>query len=306
VNNRNTLIVLLGPTGVGKTALSFRLAEHLQTPVISADSRQFYRGLEIGTAAPTAEEQARVKHYFIGNLNITDYYNAAQYESDVLQLLETDIFPKTSTALLVGGSMMYIDAVCKGIDDIPNADEEIRQSLWQIFEGEGIEPLRAQLKLLDPAHYAEVDLMNHKRIIHALEICLTAGKPYSSFRTKTTKPRTFRILKIGLDRPREELYERINCRVDEMIASGLEHEARRVYPQKDLNALNTVGYKEFFQYFDGAWSYDYAVEMIKQDSRRYARKQLSWFRRDKDIHWFQPDNEEEIIPFIESTLSLRA
>jgi tRNA dimethylallyltransferase len=298
----NTLIVLLGATGVGKTTLSLRLAEHLQTPIISADSRQFYRGLEIGTAAPTAEEQAWVKHYFIGSLNITDYYNAAQYEIDVLQLLENEIFPKRNTALLVGGSMMYIDAVCKGIDDIPNVDEEIRQSLWQIFEREGIEPLRAQLKLLDPAHYAEVDLMNHKRIIHALEISLTAGKPYSSFRTQTAKNRSFRILKIGLDRPREELYARINRRVDEMIAAGLEKEARRVYPQKELNALNTVGYKEFFQYIDGTWSYDYAVEMIKQDSRRYARKQLSWFRRDKTTHWFNPDDEEDIIQFIDKSL----
>jgi len=293
----NTLIVLLGPTGVGKTALSLRLAEHFQTPVISADSRQFYRGLEIGTAAPTAGEQARVKHYFVGNLDVTDYYNASQYENDVLHLLENEIFKKNTVALLVGGSMMYIDAVCNGIDDIPNADEEIRQSLWQVFENEGIEPLRAQLKMLDPVHYSEVDLKNHKRIIHALEICLTAGKPYSSFRTKTAKERPFRILKIGLDRPREELYERINRRVDEMIAGGLEEEARRVYPQKELNSLNTVGYKEFFKYFDGEWDYDFAVSMIKQDSRRYARKQLSWFRRDKDIHWFHPDNEEDILTF---------
>ena len=300
----NTLIILSGPTGVGKTALSLRLAAHFQTPVISADSRQFYRGLEIGTAAPTAEEQAQATHYFVGNLNITDYYNASQYENDVLHLLDNDIFKRNTVALLVGGSMMYIDAVCRGIDDIPNADGEIRQSLWKVFEHEGIDTLRAQLRMLDPAHYREIDLKNHKRIIHALEICLTAGKPYSSFRTKTARQRPFRILKIGLDRPREELYDRINRRVDEMIAGGLEAEARRMYPHKALNALNTVGYKELFKYFDGEWTYDYAVAMIKQDSRRYARKQLSWFRRDKDIHWFHPDDEDEIVRFVEASASL--
>ena len=286
---KNTLVILLGPTGVGKTALSFRLAKHLNSPIISADSRQLYRGLEIGTAAPTAEEQKAVKHHFVGTLDITDYYNAAQFETDVLLLLENDVFKQTSTALMVGGSMMYIDAVCKGIDDIPTIDEDTRKDLAEQYAREGIDSLRMMLKILDPAYYAEVDLKNDKRIIHALEICLMSGKPYSSFRTKTAKTRPFNILKIGLNRPREELYEQINLRVDEMIKQGLEEEARRVYPYKHLNSLNTVGYKELFQYFDGNWDYDYAVSMIKQDSRHYARKQLSWFNRYDDIHWFHPD-----------------
>ncbi len=298
----NTLVVLLGPTGVGKTALSFHLARHLHTPIISSDSRQFYRGLEIGTAAPTFEEQQQIKHHFIGILDVTDYYNAAQFETDVLSLLETDIFKQAPTGLIVGGSMMYIDAVCKGIDDIPTVDESIRQELLERLEKEGLDSLRMQLKILDPEYYAEVDLKNHKRILHGLEICLMSGKPYSSFRTKKVKERPFNILKIGLNRPREELYERINLRVDEMIKQGLVEEARKFYPYKHLNSLNTVGYKELFQYFDGNWEYDFAVNMIKQDSRNYARRQLSWFNRYDDIHWFHPDNEEEIFEFIDTSL----
>jgi len=295
----NTLVVLLGPTGVGKTSLSFRLAQQLNTPIISSDSRQFYHGLEIGTAAPSVEEQKLIKHHFIGTLEVTDYYNAAQFETDVLQLLETDIFTQRSNALMVGGSMMYIDAVCKGIDDIPSVDETIRKDLLERLENEGLDSLRMQLKILDPDYYAEVDLKNHKRILHALEICLMSGKPYSFFRTKQTKKRPFNILKIGLNRPREELYERINLRVDEMIKQGLEEEARKFYSYKHLNSLNTVGYKEFFQYFDGSWNYDFAVNMIKQNSRRYARKQLSWFNRCNDTHWFNPEQETEIIDLIE-------
>ncbi len=298
----NTLVVVLGPTGVGKTALSFRLAYHLQTPIISSDSRQFYRGLEIGTAAPTQEEQKIVKHHFVGTLDVTDYYNAAQFETDVLQVLEKEIFPVNPVALMVGGSMMYIDAVCNGIDDIPTVDAAIRQELLERLEKEGLDSLRMQLKILDPEYYAEVDLKNHKRVLHGLEICLMSGKTYSSFRKKKAKERPFTILKIGLNRPREELYERINHRVDEMIKQGLEDEARKFYSYKHLNSLNTVGYKELFEYFDGNWDYDFAVNMIKQDSRRYARKQLSWFNRYDDIHWFNPDNEEEIIEFIDGKL----
>jgi tRNA dimethylallyltransferase len=295
---KNTLIILLGPTGVGKTSLSYSLANKFNTPIISSDSRQIYQGLEIGTAAPTKEEQERIKHYFVGTLSVTDYYNAAQFETDVLSVLESEIFPKNPVALMVGGSMMYIDAVCNGIDDIPSVDETLRKDLLLRFENEGLEPLRLQLKMLDPEYYAEVDLKNHKRILHALEICLMSGKPYSTFRTKKAKERPFNIIKIGLNRPREELYERINLRVDEMIKQGLVEEARKFYPYKHLNSLNTVGYKELFKFFDGDWDYDFAVNMIKQDSRRYARKQLSWFNRYSDIHWFNPDNEKEIIEFI--------
>jgi len=298
----NTLVVILGPTGVGKTTLSFRLAQQLNTPIISSDSRQFYRGLEIGTATPSPEEQKLIKHHFVGTLEVTDYYNAAQFETDVLHLLEAEIFTQNSNALMVGGSMMYIDAVCKGIDDIPSVDETIRKDLLERLANEGLDSLRMQLKILDPDYYAEVDFKNHKRILHALEICLMSGKPYSFFRTKQTKKRPFNILKIGLNRPREELYERINLRVDEMIKQGLEEEARKFYPYKHLNSLNTVGYKEFFQYFDGHWDYDFAVNMIKQNSRRYARKQLSWFNRCADTHWFNPEQEREIIDFVEQQL----
>jgi tRNA dimethylallyltransferase len=299
---KNTLVVLLGPTGVGKTALSIRLAKLLHTPIISCDSRQFYKGLEIGTAAPTQEEQQQVKHHFIGTLQVTDYYNAGQFEIDVLHLLENEVFKQTPTALMVGGSMMYIDAVCKGIDDLPTVDENVRQELMLRLEKEGLESLQLQLKALDPDYYAEVDLKNHKRVLHALEICLMSGKTYSSFRKNKPKERPFKMLKIGLNRPREELYERINLRVDEMIKQGLEKEARDFLQYRQLNSLNTVGYKEFFQYFDGNWDYDFAVNMIKQDSRRYARKQLSWFNRDADIHWFNPEDEDEIVDFINQQL----
>jgi tRNA dimethylallyltransferase len=258
--------------------------------------------LEIGTAAPTQEEQQQVKHHFIGTLQVTDYYNAGQFEIDVLHLLENEVFKQTPTALMVGGSMMYIDAVCKGIDDLPTVDENVRQELMLRLEKEGLESLQLQLKALDPDYYAEVDLKNHKRVLHALEICLMSGKTYSSFRKNKPKERPFKMLKIGLNRPREELYERINLRVDEMIKQGLEKEARDFLQYRQLNSLNTVGYKEFFQYFDGNWDYDFAVNMIKQDSRRYARKQLSWFNRDADIHWFNPEDEDEIVDFINQQL----
>ena len=282
------LIVLLGPTGVGKTALSLDLAEHLNSPVISADSRQFYQALRIGTAAPTKEELERVKHYFVGNLQLTDYYSASQFETDVLHLLD-DLFQSHETILISGGSMMYIDAVCKGIDDIPTVDEKLRTDLKELYEKEGIDPIRNQLKLLDPVFYRQVDLQNHKRVIHALEICLMAGKPYSSLRKNEKKQRPFKIIKIGLQRPREELYERINRRVDEMMAQGLLEEARAVYPFRHLNALNTVGYKELFNYFSGEWTLDFAIEKIKQNTRIYSRKQMTWFKRDTEIRWFHPD-----------------
>ena len=297
-----TLIVLLGPTGVGKTDISIELAKKLNTPIISSDSRQFYRGLEIGTAAPTKEDLKECKHYFIGTLDVRDYYNAAEYERDVLSLLENEVFKTSDTALLVGGSMMYIDAVCKGIDDIPNVDVEVRKELIEKLKSEGLDSLRLELKMLDPEYYAEVDLKNHKRILHALEVSITTGKPYSSFRKKNPKERPFNILKIGLNRDREELYKRINLRVDKMLQDGLEKEAREYYHLKHLNSLNTVGYKEFFKYFDNHWEYEYAINMIKQNSRRYARKQLSWFNRDQEINWFHPQEKDKIISFIKSKL----
>ena len=297
-----TLVVLLGPTGVGKTALSFALAERLGSPILSADSRQLYAEIPIGTAAPTKEEQEHVKHYFIGTHQLTDYYSAAQYEIDVLKLTE-ELFRTHGVLLLTGGSMMYIDAVCKGIDDIPTVDDITRRTLLDRYEQEGLEPLVDELSLLDPEYYRIVDLKNPKRVIHALEICYMTGKTYTSFRTQTAKERPFRIIKIGLRREREELYDRINRRVDQMVVEGLVEEARRVYPYRHLNSLNTVGYKELFAHFDGNCTLEFAVEKIKQNSRIYSRKQMTWFRRDENIRWFHPDEHEAIFAYLDEVIT---
>ena len=299
MNSKKTLIVLIGPTGVGKTDLSIKIAEKYNSPIISADSRQLYSELIIGTAAPAEEYLKRVKHYFVGTLKLTDYYSAAQYESDVISLLE-ELFKGNDTILLTGGSMMYIDAICKGIDDIPTVDNDTRRMMMEKYEKEGLERLCAELKLLDPEYYSIVDLKNPKRVIHALEICYMTGKTYTSFRTGNKKQRPFDIIKIGLCREREELYERINRRVDIMINDGLVDEVKSVYQYRNLNSLNTVGYKEIIQYLDGNCTLDFAIEKIKQDSRIYSRKQMTWFKRDNEITWFHPDNEEEIMNFIES------
>ena len=293
----NSLITLLGPTGVGKTELSLKVAERFNSPIISSDSRQLYRDLPIGTAAPTPEQQARVKHYFVGTLNLTDYYSASQFETDVLALLE-QLHATIPHVVMTGGSMMYIDAVCKGIDDIPTVTPEIREAIYQQFAQEGLAPILEELKAADPKHYEEVDRQNYKRVIHAVEICRMTGKPYSSFRTNTRKSRPFQIIKVGLTRDREELYDRINRRVDVMMEEGLLEEARGVYPYRALNALNTVGYKELFNYFSGEWTLDLAIEKIKRNSRVYARKQMTWFKHDPEIHWFHPDEEEAIFQFL--------
>lgn len=293
----NSLITLLGPTGVGKTELSLKVAERFNSPIISSDSRQLYRDLPIGTAAPTPEQQARVKHYFVGTLNLTDYYSASQFETDVLALL-AQLHATIPHVVMTGGSMMYIDAVCKGIDDIPTVTPEIREAIYQQFAQEGLAPILEELKAADPKHYEEVDRQNYKRVIHAVEICRMTGKPYSSFRTNTRKSRPFQIIKVGLTRDREELYDRINRRVDVMMEEGLLEEARSVYPYRALNALNTVGYKELFNYFSGEWTLDIAVEKIKRNSRVYARKQMTWFKHDPEIHWFHPDEEEAIFQFL--------
>lgn len=298
----HTLIVLIGPTGVGKTELSLSIAEHFNTCIVSSDSRQLYADLKIGTAAPTPEQLARVKHHFVGTLQLTDYYSAAQYEAEVMSKLEK-LFQKNDVVVLTGGSMMYVDAICKGIDDIPTVDKDTRELMMQKYEMEGLEKLCAELKLLDPEYYQIVDLKNPKRVIHALEICYMTGKTYTSFRTQSTKERPFRIIKIGLTRERKELYDRINRRVDEMMKDGLLEEARSVYAYKHLNSLNTVGYKEMFQYMDGEWTLDFAIEKIKQNSRIYSRKQMTWFKRDKDITWFHPDQQKEIMNHINNLLS---
>lgn len=296
-----TLIVLIGPTGVGKTELSLRIAEHFQTHILSSDSRQLYADLKIGTAAPTPEQLRRVPHHFVGTLQLTDYYSAAQYESDALTLLDS-LFRQHEVILLTGGSMMYVDAVCKGIDDIPTVDAETRELMLQRYEKEGLEQLCSELKLLDPDYYKIVDLKNPKRVIHALEICYMTGKTYTSFRTQQPKKRPFHIVKIGLTRDREELYERINRRVDVMIEEGLIKEAKAVYSHRNLNSLNTVGYKEIFKYLNGEWELPFAIEKIKQNSRIYSRKQMTWFKRDKEIQWFHPEQENEILAYLHSKI----
>lgn len=287
----NTLLVLLGPTGVGKTVGSIRIAEKLSSPILSADSRQLYKGMPIGTAAPTPDQLSRAKHYFVGILSPEEYYSASRYEEEAITLIEK-LHKKHPVVVMVGGSMLYIDAVCRGIDEMPTIDDELRKDLQQLYRKEGLDPIRQQLKLLDPVFYRQVDLKNPKRVIHALEVCLMTGKPYSSLRTNLRKKRPFRIVKIGFTRERQELYDRINARVYDMIDNGLIEEAQRLYPLRHLNSLNTVGYKELFDYFDGKYDLNTAIEKIKQHSRNYARKQLSWFKRDKEIHWINLSDEK--------------
>lgn len=295
----NTLIVITGPTAVGKTRLTIELARREHIPIINADSRQIFREMAIGTAAPTAEEQKQARHEFVGMLNLEDYYSASMFEQDVLAWLGNH-FRTCDTAIMSGGSMMYIDAVCNGIDDIPTIRDDIRATMKQRLQDEGLETLCDELQRLDPEHYEVVDRKNTRRVVHALEICHQTGTTYTSFRKQQKKQRPFRIIKIGLNRPREELYERINRRVDDMMERGFLDEARRLYPRRHLNALNTVGYKELFAYMDGTWTLDEAVERIKGNTRRYARKQLTWFKRDESVMWFHPDEKERILEYISS------
>lgn len=282
---------MLGPTGVGKTDLSLALAERLGCPIVSADSRQVFRELPIGTAAPTGEEQARVEHWFVGNKSVSEDYNAGQYEAEVIPLI-TDYLSSHDTLLMVGGSMMYIDAVCKGFDDIPAVSAEVREEVRCEYAERGIGWLQQELQRLDPQYYAQADLQNPQRLMHAIEVSRTAGKPYSSFRKGEKKERPFRIVKVGLQRDRTELYDRINRRVTQMMAQGLLQEAEAVYPLRHKNSLNTVGYKELFRYFDGDQTLEQAVDMIRQNSRHYAKRQLTWFRQDNEIHWLDADKAE--------------
>lgn len=291
------LIVITGPTAVGKTELCMELAQWLNIPIINADSRQMFRELKIGTAAPTDKQLQQVRHYFVGNLSISDYYSASMYEQDVNKLL-AELFTTSNYALLTGGSMMYIDAVCNGIDDIPTVDETTRQLMKQRLAEEGLEALVEELKQLDPEHYEVVDRQNPRRVVHALEICHMTGKTYTSFRKAEKKQHPFQIVKIGLNRDRSELYERINLRVDKMIRKGLVDEARNLTSYRHANALNTLGYKELFNYFDGIWNLDEAIERIKGNTRRYARKQLTWFKRDATMRWFHPNDVELIKNYI--------
>ncbi len=296
---QKTLIVLTGPTGIGKTSVSLEVAKHFDTEIVSCDSRQIFKELTIGTAVPTPEELAAVKHHFIHSHTIFENYNASRYETEAMEILNR-LFKRHNKVLLVGGSMLYIDAICKGIDTMPDVDPEIRSELKIQLEKEGLQSLRLQLKKQDPEYYKTVDLKNPTRIIHALEICLMTGIPYSQFRTAPNKKRPFSIVKIGLNTDRKIVHGRINKRVDLMIDAGLEEEARSVYRYKHLTALNTVGYRELFAYFDGEISKEKAIELIKRNSRRYARKQLTWFRKDETMKWFEPDEIAKIIKHIHS------
>ena len=295
-----TLIVITGPTGVGKTEAALRVAEHYNIPIINADSRQIFSEIPIGTAAPTVEQQQRVQHYFVGNHHLEDYYSASLYEQDVLDLINSQ---HASISLLSGGSMMYIDAVCNGIDDIPTIHPEIRERMMKQLEVEGLEQMCKLLQELDPEHWEIVDKNNPRRVIHALEICIQTGKTYTSFRSNTVKERPFNIIKIGLNRDRDDLYARINQRVLDMIDEGMIEEALRVYPKRTLNSLNTVGYKELFEYLDGLTTLDETIFKIQSNTRRYARKQLTWYKKDVAFQWFHPDNIEEILNYIHTMIS---
>lgn len=302
MQNKNILFVLLGPTGVGKTRAAITIAKLLGVPIINADSRQIFKEIPIGTAAPTQEQQREVKHYFVGNHTLDDYYSAAKYEEDCMSLLRQLFNKQNNMALLSGGSMMYIDAVCKGIDNIPTVDDATRALMKKRLDEEGLPALVEELRRLDPEHWEIVDKNNPRRVVHALEICHMTGRTYTSFRTNTIKERPFRIVKIGLDRPREEMYERINSRVLEMIDEGLEEEAFSVYSKRELNALNTVGYKEMFNYLDGLITKDEAIREIQSNTRRYMRKQLTWFKKDNSIKWFYAEDIEEILNYIDKNL----
>lgn len=297
-----SLVVILGPTGVGKTELSIELAERYGSPILSADSRQIYRDIPIATAAATAAQQARVPHYFVGTHGLEKTFSAAQFECEALSLLER-LFRDRDVVLMAGGSMMYIDAVVKGIDEMPDVDPEVRRSVFEDYDRLGLEVMAARLQQLDPVYYARVDLCNPKRVLHGIEMTLTAGRPFSSFHTGCRKARPFRIVQVGLTRPRSELYARIDARVRQMLEEGLEEEARRVYPLRSLNALNTVGLKEMFLYFDGVYSLEQAEERICHNTHVYCKKQMTWFKRDSDVRWFHPDEKEAVLAYVEAALS---
>lgn len=298
----DTLIVVLGPTGVGKSDISIQLAKHYHSEIISADSRQFFRELSIGTAVPSSDELQMVPHHFIQNKSIHDYYNVSEYEAEALHLIN-ELFSKVNPVILTGGSMLYVDTICNGIDDIPTVDPEVREDVIRWYEKNGIDAMRERLLEVDPAYYQIADLNNPKRLLHAVEIHQMTGMPFTSFRKKTIKERPFRIIKLGINQDRKVLYDRINDRVLQMMEAGLLEEAKSVYPFRNLNSLNTVGYKELFSYMDGNCTLEEAVDLIQRNSRKYARKQLTWFRRDQQIEWFEPEQIQEIISYVDQKMS---
>ena len=301
MTSTKTLIVVVGATGSGKTDISLRLATHFAAPIISTDSRQFYRGIPIGTAQPTAEQLATAEHHFIASHELTDNFNCGEYEVQALARLE-ELFSKHDTVVAVGGSGLYIQALCEGMDNLPQADEQLRQSLTERLQREGIESLLADLQRLDPAYYEQVDRQNPSRVLRAVEVCMQTGAPYSSLRTGERHKRDFNIVKVGIEWEREALYDRINRRVDMMISEGLETEARAVYHLRHLNSLQTVGYREMFEWFDGSISREEAIDLIKRNSRRYAKRQMTWFRRDAEIRWFAPTDTDAMIEFLENRI----
>lgn len=294
---QNTLVVIAGPTASGKTDLSVIIAKYFHAEIISADSRQFYKEIPIGTAAPSRLIQQEVKHHFVGNLSITEDYNVSKYERDVLKLLKNS-FQNMPVMLLVGGSGLYIDAVCNGIDDLPDTDIQVRRFVQNLFEKSGLRGLQEELQKLDPEYYAVVDLNNPARMMRALEVCMQTGKKFSGLRRNMKKNRDFNIIKIALNLPRQILNERINQRADKMVTYGWVDEAKSVFQYKQLNSLNTVGYKELFNFIEGRWTFEHALEKIKTNTRRYAKRQMTWFKKDKSYTWFSPDDEQEIIRFI--------
>ncbi len=295
------LVTIVGPTAVGKTAVAIAMAKYFNTEIISADSRQFYREMKIGTAIPSAEQLAAVRHHFIGNRSVQEYYNASMYEYEVLALLD-GLFDRYDVIIMAGGSGMYIDAVCNGIDDFPAVNALVRENLKSAFQQKGIDWLRSQLKESDPAYYSQVDLSNPKRLLKALEIITMTGRPYSSFLTRQKKERDFGIIQTGLNIERKQLYENINLRVENMIRKGLVEEAKALHPFRKLNALETVGYKEIFDHLEGKTSLKEAIDLIKRHSRQYARRQLTWFRKNKHVRWFSPDEPDAMIGYILSRM----
>ena len=303
-SSKKILLVIAGPTASGKTQLAIHLAKHFHTEILSADSRQFYKELPIGTAAPNKEELLTVKHHFVGHLSIFDRYNVSKYEKEVLQLLE-QLWKKHHLVIMEGGSGLYINAVCHGIDELPDPDLSLRQQLEMELQTNGIVSLQKQLNSLDPIYYEYVDKKNPKRLMRAIEVCLQTGKKYSELRINKPQPREFRCIKIGLELPRAQLFERINHRADTMIKSGWIDEAKTVFPHRRLNALNTVGYKELFAWIEGKMSFDFAIEKIKTSTRRYSKRQMTWFKKEKEIHWFQPADRKEIIEFVNKSMNIK-